>query len=94
MSGPTKTMTGWLAGKIQQALGMLTELNRLIEDVIGPSGVTAAGELLALPETEPPKAGAVVGIPVDIAGGGFEHRLGHELASTQCALRSPGSDCP
>jgi hypothetical protein len=67
-----------LAGKIQQALGMLTErlelvasgaeLNRLIEDVIGPSRVTAAGELLALPETEPPTAGAVGGVPVDIEG--------------------------
>jgi hypothetical protein len=67
---------GRLAAKVKQALGVLTdrlavvasgaELNRLVEDMIGPSRVTVEGELLPVPETEPATAGAVAGVPVNI----------------------------
>jgi len=48
------------------------QLNRLIEEFVGPSIVSMGGGLLAVPETTPPSGGPEGGVRGFIAGGGFE----------------------
>ena len=49
------------------------QLNRLIQEFVGPSLVTADDRLLPVgPETQPATAGAVAGVRGLVAGGGFE----------------------